>query len=262
MHTLLVGSSFASEHDVEVKIEDDAGALRQDRYSLRTPSMAWAPANAAQVIMTEGNSSRKVGLNFAFKGVDIAALSYMGKSNALGGMNIGVGNVSAEMRNKSVNSLALISSTSLTDTFSSLIDDTLLVAAIIPALTETPDHTTKLETNCTDVQGCKRMQWYHSSQPSPNISSAKRRAERTPGPSAFCGASLNAEGTVLQSASPASFQTARLSSPMRSKFPGIAVPLAMVGISGLAAPSSPVGLRPEGMLPSRFEPPKHLPDVP
>jgi phenylalanine ammonia-lyase len=63
----------------------------------------------------------KVGLNFAFKvrdwssygqwnsllqlcgqGVDIAALSYMGKSNALGGMNIGVGNVSAEMCNKSV----------------------------------------------------------------------------------------------------------------------------------------------------------------
>ncbi|KAG1725863.1 phenylalanine ammonia-lyase, partial [Suillus occidentalis] len=45
-------------------------------------------------------------------GVDIAASSYMDKSNALGGMNVGMGNVSAEMRNQSVKSflfsLALI----------------------------------------------------------------------------------------------------------------------------------------------------------
>jgi phenylalanine ammonia-lyase len=31
MHALLAGSSFASEHEVEVKLEDDAGVLRQDR---------------------------------------------------------------------------------------------------------------------------------------------------------------------------------------------------------------------------------------
>ncbi|KAG2748194.1 phenylalanine ammonia-lyase [Suillus brevipes Sb2] len=268
MHTLLAGSSFASEHDVEVKIEDDAGVLRQDRYSLRTAPQWLGPqfedlANAAQVITTEVNSTTdnplieppsasnnqtgqvhhagnfqalaltnamdhvrlslahigklmfvqlteivnpamnrglfpnlaggEVGLDFAFKGVDIAASSYVGELNALGGMNVGVGNVSAEMHNQSVNSLALISArytltalevttllaashlvvicqaldlralseelreslpglirSSITDTFPSLTDDAtsaLLVAAIIPALTETLDRTTTLETN-------------------------------------------------------------------------------------------------------------------
>jgi phenylalanine ammonia-lyase len=66
----------------------------------------------------------EVGLDFAFKvrgfglvgtwgrwdsllklcgqGVDIAASSYVGELNALGGMNVGVGNVSAEMHNQSV----------------------------------------------------------------------------------------------------------------------------------------------------------------
>ncbi|KAG1746495.1 phenylalanine ammonia-lyase [Suillus lakei] len=184
MYTLLTGSSFASEHEVEVKIEDDAGVLRQDRYSLRTAPQWLGPqfedlANAAQVVTTEVNSTTdnplieppsasnnqtgqvhhagnfqalaltnamdhvrlslahigklmfvqlteivnpamnrglfpnlaggEVGLDFAFKGVDIAAASYVGELNALGGMNVGVGNVSAEMHNQSVNSLALIS---------------------------------------------------------------------------------------------------------------------------------------------------------
>ncbi|KAG2369234.1 L-Aspartase-like protein [Suillus spraguei] len=134
----------------------------------------------------------EVGLDFAFKGVDIAAASYMGELNALGGMNVGVGNVSAEMHNQSVNSLALISArytltalevstllaashllvicqaldlralgeelsealpglirSSLLDAFPSFADNTIttsLVAAIIPALTETLDRTTTLET--------------------------------------------------------------------------------------------------------------------
>lgn len=184
MHTLLSGSSFASEHEVEVKIEDDAGVLRQDRYSLRTAPQWLGPqfedlANAAQVVTTEVNSTTdnplieppsasnnqtgqvhhagnfqalaltnamdhvrlslahigklmfvqlteivnpamnrglfpnlaggEVGLDFGFKGVDIAAASYVGELNVLGGMNVGVGNVSAEMHNQSVNSLALIS---------------------------------------------------------------------------------------------------------------------------------------------------------
>lgn len=184
MYTLLDGSSFASAHEVEVKIEDDAGVLRQDRYSLRTAPQWLGPqfedlANAAQVITTEVNSTTdnplieppsasnnqtgqvhhagnfqalavtnamdhvrlslahigklmfvqlteivnpamnrglfpnlaggEVGLDFGFKGVDIAAASYTGELNALGGMNVGVGNVSAEMHNQSVNSLALIS---------------------------------------------------------------------------------------------------------------------------------------------------------
>ncbi|KAG2043777.1 L-Aspartase-like protein [Suillus americanus] len=263
MHTLLTGSSFASEHEVEVKLEDDAGV-----YSLRTAPQWLGPqfedlANAAQVVITEVNSTTdnplieppsasnnqtgqvhhagnfqalaltnamdhvrlslahigklmfvqlteivnpamnrglfpnlaggEVGLDFAFKGVDIAAASYVGELNALGGMNVGVGNVSAEMHNQSVNSLALISArytltaldvstllaashlivicqaldlralgvelcealpglirSSLLNTFPSLTDNTTitsLVAAIIPALTETLERTTTLETN-------------------------------------------------------------------------------------------------------------------
>ncbi|KAG2159135.1 phenylalanine ammonia-lyase [Suillus bovinus] len=184
MHALLAGSSFANEHEVEVKIEDDDGVLRQDRYSLRTAPQWLGPqfedlANAAQVVTIEVNSTTdnplieppsasnnqtgqihhagnfqalaltnamdhvrlslahigklmfvqlteivnpamnrglfpnlaggEVGLDFAFKGVDIAAASYVGELNVLGGMNVGVGNVSAEMHNQSVNSLALIS---------------------------------------------------------------------------------------------------------------------------------------------------------
>jgi len=34
--------------------------------------------------------------------VDIAAAAYTGELNVLGGMNVGVGNVSAEMHNQSV----------------------------------------------------------------------------------------------------------------------------------------------------------------
>lgn len=34
--------------------------------------------------------------------MDIAAAAYTGELNALGGMNVGVGNVSAEMHNQSV----------------------------------------------------------------------------------------------------------------------------------------------------------------
>jgi len=49
-------------------------------------------------------------LDFGCKGLDIASASYVGELNVLGGMNVGVGNVSAEMHNQSVNSLALISS--------------------------------------------------------------------------------------------------------------------------------------------------------
>ncbi|OAX43657.1 phenylalanine ammonia-lyase [Rhizopogon vinicolor AM-OR11-026] len=184
IHSLLDGSSFASAHEVEVKIKDDDGVLRQDRYSLRTAPQWLGPqfedlANAADVVTTEVNSTTdnplieppsdsnnqtgqihhagnfqalaltnamdhvrlslahigklmfvqlteivnpamnrglfpnlaggEVGLDFGFKGVDIAAASYTGELNVLGGMNVGVGNVSAEMHNQSVNSLALIS---------------------------------------------------------------------------------------------------------------------------------------------------------
>ncbi|OJA19950.1 hypothetical protein AZE42_03720 [Rhizopogon vesiculosus] len=184
IHSLLDGSSFASAHEVEVKIKDDDGVLRQDRYSLRTAPQWLGPqfedlANAADVVTTEVNSTTdnplieppsesnnqtgqihhagnfqalaltnamdhvrlslahigklmfvqlteivnpamnrglfpnlaggEVGLDFGFKGMDIAAASYTGELNVLGGMNVGVGNVSAEMHNQSVNSLALIS---------------------------------------------------------------------------------------------------------------------------------------------------------
>ncbi|KAG1890961.1 armadillo-type protein [Suillus subluteus] len=63
-----------------------------------------------------------------------------------------------------------------------------------------------------------------------------------------------------RSASPAPSQIARSSSPMRPKLPGIAVPSTMVGTSSLAAPSSPLGLRPKSMLPSRLGPPKPRPN--
>lgn len=46
-------------------------------------------------------------LDFGCKGVDIAAASYTGELNALGGMNVGVGNVSAEMHNQSVKLVVL-----------------------------------------------------------------------------------------------------------------------------------------------------------
>ncbi|KAG1756819.1 armadillo-type protein [Suillus paluster] len=68
---------------------------------------------------------------------------------------------------------------------------------------------------------------------------------------------------TLRSASPAPSQIARPSSPMRPKLPGplgIAVPLATAGFSGLAAPTSPSGLRPKSMLPSRLGPPKPRPN--
>ncbi|KAL4071313.1 L-Aspartase-like protein [Scleroderma yunnanense] len=51
----------------------------------------------------------EVALDFGGKGLDIAAAAYAGELNALGGMNVGVGVVSAEMHNQSLNSLALIS---------------------------------------------------------------------------------------------------------------------------------------------------------
>ncbi|KAH7927463.1 phenylalanine ammonia-lyase [Leucogyrophana mollusca] len=48
-------------------------------------------------------------LDYGAKGIDIAAAAYVGELNGLGGMNVGVGSVSAEMHNQCVNSLALIS---------------------------------------------------------------------------------------------------------------------------------------------------------
>ncbi|KAG0707800.1 armadillo-type protein [Suillus ampliporus] len=68
---------------------------------------------------------------------------------------------------------------------------------------------------------------------------------------------------TLRSASPAPSQIARPSSPMRPKLPGplgIAVPLATAGSSVLATPSSPSGLRPKSLLPSRLGPPKPRPN--
>ncbi|KAF8550935.1 phenylalanine ammonia-lyase [Imleria badia] len=181
--SLLSESKFAQGDEVEVKIEEDEGILRQDRYSLRTSPQwlgpqfedikrieetirievnsttdnplvepprvagregkvhhagnfqALAVTNAMDhlrlslshvgrlmfVQLTEmmnptmnrglpGNlSGGESALDFGCKGLDIAAASYTGELNALGGMNVGVGNVSAEMHNQSVNSLALIS---------------------------------------------------------------------------------------------------------------------------------------------------------
>ncbi|KIJ06816.1 hypothetical protein PAXINDRAFT_19982 [Paxillus involutus ATCC 200175] len=181
--SLLSGSKFSQNEEIEVKIEDDQGVLRQDRYSLRTapqwlgpqfedikkigetvrievnsttdnplvepPSevggegkihhagnfQALALTNAMDhlrlslshigrlmfVQVTEivnpamnrglpGNLAGGEGaLDFGCKGLDIAAAAYAGELNALGGMNVGVGSVSAEMHNQSVNSLALVS---------------------------------------------------------------------------------------------------------------------------------------------------------
>jgi len=181
--SLLSESGFAQGDEVEVKIEDDEGVLRQDRYSLRTSPQWLGPQfedikRVEETIRIEVNSTtdnplveppRETGgqgkihhagnfqalavtnamdhlrlslshlgrlmfvqlteminpamnrglpgnlsggesaLDFGCKGLDIAAASYAGELNALGGMNVGVGNVSAEMHNQSLNSLALIS---------------------------------------------------------------------------------------------------------------------------------------------------------
>ena len=194
--SLLAESKFAQDDEVEVKIEDDDGVLRQDRYSLRTSPQwlgpqfedikrveetirievnsttdnplvepprepggqgswfscpdayprltrvpgkihhagnfqALAVTNAMDhlrlslshigrlmfVQLTEiinptmnrglpGNlSGGESALDFGCKGLDIAAASYTGELNVLGGMNVGVGNVSAEMHNQSVKSV-------------------------------------------------------------------------------------------------------------------------------------------------------------
>jgi len=195
--SLLSESKFAQGDEVEVKIEDDEGILRQDRYSLRTSPQwlgpqfedikrieetirievnsttdnplvepprepggegaysacpdvdpdsrvpgkihhagnfqALAVTNAMDhlrlslsqigrlmfVQVTEminpamnrglpGNlSGGESALDFGCKGLDIAAASYVGELNALGGMNVGVGNVSAEMHNQSIKSVML-----------------------------------------------------------------------------------------------------------------------------------------------------------
>ncbi|KAG9312071.1 phenylalanine ammonia-lyase [Chiua virens] len=181
--SLLADSQFAQSEDVEVRLQDDDGVLRQDRYSLRTVPQwlgpqfedikkvtetirvevnattdnplveppreeggegkihhagnfqALAVTNAMDhlrlslahigrmmfVQVTEmingtmnrglpGNlSAAESALDFGCKGIDIASASYVGELNTLGGMNVGVGNVSAEMHNQSLNSLALIS---------------------------------------------------------------------------------------------------------------------------------------------------------
>jgi phenylalanine ammonia-lyase len=181
--SLLSESKFAQGHEIEVKIEDDDGVLRQDRYSLRTAPQWLGPQfedikRISETIRVEVNSTTDnplvqppseeggeghihhagnfqalavtnamdhlrlslshIGrlmfvqlteilnpfmnrglppnlagadssLDFACKGLDIAAASYAGELNILGGMNVGVGNVSAEMHNQSVNSLALVS---------------------------------------------------------------------------------------------------------------------------------------------------------
>ncbi|KAH0829175.1 phenylalanine ammonia-lyase [Lanmaoa asiatica] len=181
--SLLSESKFAQGDEVEVKIEEDQGVLRQDRYSLRTAPQWLGPQfedikRVEETIRIEVNSTtdnplveppREAGgegkvhhagnfqalsvtnamdhlrlslshigrlmfvqlteminpgmnrglpgnlsggesaLDFGCKGLDIAAASYAGELNALGGMNVGVGNVSAEIHNQSINSLALIS---------------------------------------------------------------------------------------------------------------------------------------------------------
>ncbi|KAH7883201.1 phenylalanine ammonia-lyase, partial [Phlebopus sp. FC_14] len=183
MHALLDGSEFASHHEEEVRIEEDEGVLRQDRYSLRTAPQWLGPQfedmkRVLETVRVEVNSTTdnplveppnekgeegtihhagnfqalsltnamdhlrlslahigklmfvqlteivnpamnrglpgnlaggEGALDFGCKGLDLAAASYAGELNALGGMNVGVGNVSAEMHNQSVNSLALVS---------------------------------------------------------------------------------------------------------------------------------------------------------
>ncbi|EIW80706.1 phenylalanine ammonia-lyase [Coniophora puteana RWD-64-598 SS2] len=200
LHALLQGSSFATgteqgAHAVEeeVKIADDAGLLRQDRYALRTAPQWLGPmledvAKVRETVRIEINSTTdnplieahgpasptsdggkdepvpgtvhhggnfqalhmttvmdharlglallgkisfaqltetvnatmnrglppnlaggEPSLDYGFKGIDINAASYLGELHSLGGMNVGVGSVSAEMHNQSVNSLALVS---------------------------------------------------------------------------------------------------------------------------------------------------------
>lgn len=183
IHELLTGSQFAVNHEAEVKIEEDDGVLRQDRYSLRTAPQWLGPQfeelkRAKDTIRIEVNSTTdnplveppkteggegkihhagnfqalamtvamdhlrlalaqigrlmfvqlteilnplmnrglpgnlaggEAALDFGGKGLDIAAAAYAGELNALGGMNVGVGVVSAEMHNQSLNSLALVS---------------------------------------------------------------------------------------------------------------------------------------------------------
>lgn len=183
IHELLAGSQFAVNHEAEVKIEEDDGVLRQDRYSLRTAPQWLGPQfeelkRAKDTIRVEVNSTTdnplveppktegaegrihhagnfqalamtvamdhlrlalaqigrlmfvqlteilnplmnrglpgnlaggEAALDFGGKGLDIAAAAYAGELNALGGMNVGVGVVSAEMHNQSLNSLALVS---------------------------------------------------------------------------------------------------------------------------------------------------------
>ena len=202
LHALLQGSLLATGTEqgqvaeVEIKITDDAGLLRQDRYALRTAPQwlgpmledvvkiretvrieinsttdnplieAHAPASPASPVSESSNDEPVQGavhnggnfqalhmttvmdharlalallgkisfaqltetvnatmnrglppnlaggepsLDYGFKGIDIAAASYLGELHSLGGMNVGVGSVSAEMHNQSVNSLALVS---------------------------------------------------------------------------------------------------------------------------------------------------------
>ncbi|KAG1716484.1 hypothetical protein ID866_688 [Astraeus odoratus] len=183
IHELLSGSQLAVDKEEEVKIEEDDGVLRQDRYSLRTAPQWLGPQfeelkKAKQTVRVEVNSTTdnplveppktkggegkihhagnfqalamtvtmdhlrlalaqigrlmfvqlteimnpamnrglpgnlaggEAALDFGGKGIDIAAASYAGELNGLGGMNVGVGVVSAEMHNQSLNSLALIS---------------------------------------------------------------------------------------------------------------------------------------------------------
>lgn len=68
---------------------------------------------------------------------------------------------------------------------------------------------------------------------------------------------------TVRSASPAPSQMGRPSSPMRPKLPGqigIAIPSTTTVSLGLAAPTSPSGLRPKSFLPSRLGPPKPRPN--
>ncbi|KAL4063870.1 L-Aspartase-like protein [Scleroderma yunnanense] len=183
IHELLSDSRLAVDHEKEVKIEEDDGVLRQDRYSLRTAPQWLGPQfeelkSTKEKVRVEVNSTTdnplveppsskggqgkihhagnfqalsmtvamdhlrlllaqigrlmfvqlteivnpamnrglpgnlaggEAALDFGGKGLDIAAASYAGELNALGGTNVGVGVVSAEMHNQSLNSLALVS---------------------------------------------------------------------------------------------------------------------------------------------------------